>query len=149
MNTATMRSYTDWSAAHTYVAVVGPPRDQDVELHETPRSASGQNRVMLLNEAVTMSLPIHGFIQDLEVPGWHLLQPLLIKLEQSEDDTFVVSDYHSIVYGIGDTPSEARDDYVISLIEYYELVSARAGSADDPNSQLLRRLQRFFLPTTS
>lgn len=74
---------------------------------------------------------------------------MLIKLERSEDGTFVVSDYHSVVYGIGDTPNEARADYVISLIEYYELVSARAGPANEPNSQLLRRLQRFLLPTTS
>jgi hypothetical protein len=149
MNTATVLNSTDWSSAFTYVGVLGSPQYQDMELQETSGSVPERNRVMPLNVWVTISLPTHEFIQDLDVPGWCLLQPLLIKLEKSEDGTFVVSDYHSIVYGIGDTPNEARTDYVISLIEYYELVSARAGPAKEPNSQLLQRLQRFLLPTTS
>jgi hypothetical protein len=149
MNAVTVRSYTDRSLAFTYVRLMGAPQYQDVKVQETSRSGSGRNRVALLEPSVTISLPTHEFIQDLDVSGWRLRQPLLIKLEKSEDGMFVVSDYCSVVYGIGDTPNEARADYVMSLTEYYELVSARAGTADEPNFQLLQRLQRFLLPTAS
>lgn len=149
MNTVTVRSSTDWSSAYAFVRVMGAPQYQDMKLQEISGPATGRSRIVQLKPSVTVSLPIYELVQDLDVPGWRLLQPLLIKLEQSEDGMFVVSDYYSVVYGIGDTPNEARSDYGISLTEYYELVSARAGSADEPNSQLLRRLQSFLLPSTS
>jgi hypothetical protein len=72
------------------------------------------------------------------------MQPLLVRLEKNEDGSFVVSDEVFVVYGVGDTEREALQDYLVSLVDYYELLAERA-IEDDPETQaLFLRLQSYF-----
>ncbi|MBK8050884.1 MAG: hypothetical protein IPK16_29555 [Anaerolineales bacterium] len=43
-------------------------------------------------------------------------------MEQDEDGLFLASDSITTVYGYGEDGAEALDDYIVSLIEYYELL---------------------------
>jgi hypothetical protein len=82
-------------------------------------------------------------------PGWRLVQPLAIQLEQDEDGCYVVSDKVFAVYGVGDTPLEAQQDYITSLIDYYELLAARAEENDPPSQSLFDHLRLYFNPSAS
>jgi hypothetical protein len=75
-------------------------------------------------------------------PGWFIRTPIHILTECDDDGSFIVSDDTFAVYGTGNTPSQARQDYIVSLVEYYELVSDHA--RDDPHTRsLLKRLQHY------
>lgn len=67
---------------------------------------------------------------DNSAPDWQLVEPLQIVHEQDEDGCYVVSDGISVVYGVGDTLFEAQQDYLVSLIEYCQLLAARDGNVD-------------------
>lgn len=51
---------------------------------------------------------------------------LLITLEQDEDGLYLASDDQFAVYGDGETLAEALKDYIVSLIEYFEILAAHA-----------------------
>jgi hypothetical protein len=75
------------------------------------------------------------------VPGWAFKQPFQVQIEQDEEGNYVVSDDQFAVYGVGEDRPSAIKDYLVSLVEYYELVEVE--SADHPpTSSLLRRLER-------
>ena len=77
--------------------------------------------------------------------GWLVAEPLLITVELDEDGYYIASDDIFAVYGDGSTANEALQDYIVSLLDYYQLLSARA--EDDPPTQVLfRRLQSFIRP---
>jgi hypothetical protein len=57
-----------------------------------------------------------------------LKKPLLVSIEQAEDDSFVVSDDQFGVYGVGATKFQAQLDYMTSLADYYEILSSRANT---------------------
>jgi hypothetical protein len=78
-------------------------------------------------------------------PGWYIWEPLQLLVEQDMDDSFIVSDALFDMYGVGKTNSEAIDDYVTSLLEYYEILSAHAGDNDQASVQL-DRLKLYLLP---
>lgn len=46
----------------------------------------------------------------------------ILRLECDEGGTYIVDDYTTIVYGDGETPLKALCDYIVSLIEYSELL---------------------------
>jgi hypothetical protein len=48
---------------------------------------------------------------------------LMLTLESDEQGSTVVSDEVFRVYGYGDTQQEALYDYIISLQEYYQILS--------------------------
>ena len=73
--------------------------------------------------------------------GWELVQPLPIKSEW-DGDLCIVSDSLFSVYGDGDTEISAQEDYVKSLIEYYQLIEGRAN--DVFTRALFQRLQRYL-----
>jgi hypothetical protein len=75
-------------------------------------------------------------------PGWEIIQLLLVTIEQDEDGCYIASDDEFTVYGDGDTPDEALQDYVVSLIDYYELLAVRARD----NRELLHHLQKYLNP---
>jgi len=75
-------------------------------------------------------------------PGWKIIEPLLVTIEQDEDGSYVVSEDLFAVYGVGDTPSDALRDYTVSLTDYYDLVSAQA-KGDGPTQSLFHRLQQY------
>ena len=47
------------------------------------------------------------------------------------------------MYGIGDDPLSAMQDYVSVLIEYYDVLSSHD---DEPSVTLFRRLQSYLQP---
>lgn len=53
-----------------------------------------------------------------------------------------MSDALFSVYGDGDTEASARQDYVTSLIEYYQLIEGRAH--DVFTQALFQKLQRYL-----
>jgi hypothetical protein len=79
-------------------------------------------------------------------PNWKVIKPLLVKIEQEKDGSYLVSEDLFTVYGIGDTSYNALQDYITSLIEYYNLLSARA-EKDTPNQTLFRCLQQYLHKT--
>lgn len=70
-------------------------------------------------------VPSHIILLGQIAPGWILNRQLVVKLERDNDGTAVASDDLFLVYGTGSTFAEALQDYVVSLIEYYELLAAR------------------------
>lgn len=88
--------------------------------------------------------PLLGVI----APDWMVIQPLMITFERDEDGYCIASDDAFLVYGYGSTAPAALDDYVVSLIDYYELLWARAG--DDPHTwALFQRLRSYVWPLLS
>ncbi len=86
-------------------------------------------------------IPLWGKI----LPGWEISQPLLVTLERETDGYCIVSDEQFAVYGDGDTPSRALQDYIVSLIDYYQILAARA-ETDPPTRVLFRRLASYLRP---
>jgi len=75
-------------------------------------------------------------------PGWKIVQLLPVRLERDSDGCHVMSDDLFAVYGEGHTRVEAQQDYVVALIDYYQLLEARA---DAPFAKAqLRRLQVYL-----
>ena len=56
------------------------------------------------------------------IHGYVLARPLSVWVEQDEEGMFLASDSVTTVYGYGDTGQDAVADYVVSLVEYYELL---------------------------
>lgn len=74
---------------------------------------------------------------------WEFRQPLLITIEQGDDNSFIVSDQVFAMYGVGEQVADAIADYISALLEYYELLSLRR---DEPSLKLFRRLQSYLQP---
>lgn len=78
-------------------------------------------------------------LSTLDVPGFVLARPLTLLVEQDEGGMFLASDAVTTVYGYGDTDAEAVTDYMVSLVEYYELLEA-----SDSKSVFLPRNNRLY-----
>lgn len=78
--------------------------------------------------------------------GWRLRKMLIVRIELDADDSYVASDDVFAVHGSGDTKSDALHDYIASLIDYHELLSARS-HGDEPTAALFRRLQEYLEKT--
>lgn len=74
--------------------------------------------------------------------AWQLVQPLLITLEYG-DNSYIVSDEVFSMYGVGDDPLSAMQDYVSVLTEYHALLSSHH---DEHSVALFRRLQSYLQP---
>jgi len=70
---------------------------------------------------------------------WILKRPLRIVIEIDDDGTYVVSDDEFGLYGEGASREEAVLDFRVSLIEYIELLEARAKD-HKPTAVLFRSL---------
>jgi hypothetical protein len=75
-------------------------------------------------------------------PGWNVVQPLLVTIEQG-DGSFIAGDEVFAMYGLGDNMVEAVQDYVSVLTEYYEVLSSHE---DEPSVVLFHRLQSYLQP---
>jgi hypothetical protein len=74
---------------------------------------------------------------------WRFQRPLVVDIQRDEQGAYLISDDDFLVYGVGTTMHDAYRDFVVSLVEYYELVAA----SDDPYDQAeLRRLQVYVQP---
>jgi len=77
-------------------------------------------------------------------PGWKLIRPLPIKIEQDEDGYYVVSDDLFLVYGEAATLEEAEQDYIVSLRDYYQIIATRAAEGHAPTQKLLQQLETYL-----
>ena len=87
--------------------------------------------------------PIQISLFGLVRPDWRIIQPLLITIERGDDDSFIASDDVFAMYGLGDDISEAIQDYISVLTEYYEVLSSHS---DEPSISLFQRLQGYLQP---
>jgi len=72
-----------------------------------------------------------------------VIEPLLVTVKHDEDGYCMASDDHFVVYGDGPTPYYALQDYIVSLIDYYQLLSTRA-EGDPPTEALFHHLRSYF-----
>jgi hypothetical protein len=77
-------------------------------------------------------------------PGWTVVKPLALTWEQDADGGHVLSDGLFGVYGDGDTSEKAQQDYVTSLIDYYQLLAARATEDDPPARAQFDHLRQYL-----
>lgn len=77
------------------------------------------------------------------LPGWKMIRPLLVTIEQDEDQSYLVSDDEFLIYGCGNTQVLAQQDYITSLIEYYQLLEQQH---DMETQALFRYLQSYLSP---
>lgn len=89
--------------------------------------------------------PTQVFLEGVIVPGWRVQEPLVLSVERDEEGSFIISDALFDVYGVGQTREDALDDYVVSLVEYYEIIAAHALN-DVPTARLLDRLRIYLIP---
>lgn len=95
----------------------------------------------LPTDACRVSSALSKYLVGRIAEGWELVQPLPIKSEW-DGDLCIVSDSLFSVYGDGDTEVSAQEDYVTSLIEYYQLLDGRA---DDVFTRaLFQKLKRYL-----
>ena len=73
--------------------------------------------------------------------GWELVQRLPVSSDW-DGDLCIMSDALFSVYGDGDTNAAAQQDYVTSLIEYYQLLEDRADNVF--TRALLQKLKRYL-----
>jgi hypothetical protein len=76
-------------------------------------------------------------------PEWKIVQPLLVTIERGDDYSFIASDDVFVMYGLGDDITEAVQDYISVLTEYYEVLSSHQ---DEPSVSLFNRLQTYLQP---
>jgi hypothetical protein len=118
--------------------LVNYPDVDSVQIVDTARLIAG---VYL---SLSQSLPQLVLFGDI-APGWKLVKPLIVNIEQDEDAYFVISDDIFFVYGDGETVEQAEKDFTSSLIEYYELLARH----DDEQTQALFWHLQSFLCSTS
>jgi hypothetical protein len=75
--------------------------------------------------------------------GWKIIRPLMLMIEQDEDDYYIVSDDEFLVYGYGKTQLLAQQDYIISLIEYYQILQKQE---DNLTQAVFNYLQSYLSP---
>jgi len=46
----------------------------------------------------------------------------VLTLQQDEDGSYIVNEEKTVIYGHGETPLEALADYIVSMIEYVQLL---------------------------
>ena len=123
-----------------YVVRAWEPVGSEIDL-DVLWSAPDSNLGVTMAPEVTVSLS--GSI----APGWVLSRPLGVTIEQDVDGSWVASDGVFAVYGDGATRREAIQDLVLSLLDYYEQVLARADSTPE-NRTMWQRLRQYLSPVT-
>lgn len=77
------------------------------------------------------------------VPGWDVRRQLAVTVKRDVDGSFLAADPIFRVFGVGSSPSEALQDYVWALTEYYQIL---APAQDAPTQALFRLLREYFRP---
>ncbi len=76
-------------------------------------------------------------------PNYVLRKPLFLSIEYDENDLIIISEDVFNVYGDGDSQALALDDYITSLIDYYELLSS-ASEDDNPTRKVFEKIQAYI-----
>jgi predicted RNase H-like HicB family nuclease len=108
----------------------------------SPASAIGSS---IVPSTTSSFLPMEQFfLSGKIIPRWEIIQPLLLTAERDEDGSYLISDDFFGVYGDGSSISEALTDYMISLGDYYEILSVKATEDDNLVKEQFYRLQRYL-----
>jgi hypothetical protein len=78
--------------------------------------------------------------------GWIIKNPINLTIEK-EGTLFIVSDKVFWIYGDGDTKSDAIDDYIFSLIDYFQLIESSTDN-NRLNQQQLNHLRLYLRHAT-
>ena len=86
-------------------------------------------------------------VQNVDRRGVRLLSPTLAVHVSDEDGdgVFVVSDAMSTVYGAGDTPAEAIDEYVDNLFEHFDWLDRHEAELGSGLKRELDTLRGHFI----
>jgi hypothetical protein len=73
--------------------------------------------------------------------GWMLIKPITLTVERDETGAYLASDAVTTVYGYGESGPQAIQDYIQSLIEYFEIVD---NATSIESVQLAGQLRHFL-----
>lgn len=104
-----------------------------------PSMCAGRRTVQ--TDVSEVSSALSGYLLGRIAEGWELVQQLPVSLER-DGNLYIMSDTLFSVYGDGDTETCAQEDYVTSLIEYYQLLEGRADNVF--TRTLLQKLKRYL-----
>lgn len=95
------------------------------------------------------SLQANNFLGEFSIegeiaPGWRVVRTLPLISELDDDGTYLVSEELFLQYGQGETFAEAKQDYINSLIDYYQFLSTSLENDPETHS-LFRYLQEFLV----
>ncbi len=79
--------------------------------------------------------------------NWQIVKPLQIRMSADTDGTLLASDDYFLNYGVGNTIGAAIANYVVTLVEFYHLLSANV--KDNPLDQPLVDRLRSYICTIS
>jgi hypothetical protein len=77
--------------------------------------------------------------------GWVINQPVPLILERDEDGSFILSEDVFHIYGSGDSIDAAKEDFVVALVEYYEILKSYAHE-DEASRAALEKFSQLWLP---
>ena len=78
--------------------------------------------------------------------GWVIRQPISLQLERDEDSAYIISEETFNIYGQGPSIGDAQEDFIVALVEYYEILKQYA-EADSASREALERFSRLWLPS--
>ena len=105
------------------------------------RPSTCADRCTVQADASGASSALSSYLLGRIAEGWELVQQLLVSSEW-DGNLYTMSDDLFLVYGDGDTAASAQEDYVASLIEYYQLLEGRADNVF--TRALLQKLKRYL-----
>jgi hypothetical protein len=110
----------------------------------SPASATGFSIIPL--DTTRLVLIRRFFLSGNITSKWQIIQPLLLTEERDDDGSYLISDDLFEVYGDGSTVPDAIEDYITSLIDYYEILSVSSQENDELVKAQFHRLQRYLRP---
>ena len=133
----TVRTIRSTTANSTYSTVVFPgvpvqnPRSWVLDRHSAD-TATDVRRVYEL--------------EDLYHPDYSLIRPLVLSAEVGESGEVVLSHASLNVYGAGDTPEEAAQEFSIMAVDILEELGESRDMLSVSLSEQLRLLESFIVP---
>lgn len=113
-----------------------------VRLGNMPDSATSE-RATKLSAQELISYPFCFPLDPAMLPGLRLLSRIALTLRRDDSDCFTVEDNVSVVFGMGETPSEAIAEYASALAEYHSLWERDARDNKPGAQEHLQRMQRY------
>ena len=102
-------------------------------------------RISSSNQSSTRMSEVNVLFYGKVREDWILKQPISLKLERDADDSYVISEDDFGIYGHGATVEEAREDFIVALVEYFEILKKHA-NVDSASRQVLEKFSQLWLP---
>ena len=85
------------------------------------------------------------FIQTCDLPGYALVQPIPIEIEQGDNGGYLICAPVFHEYGEGATLEAAQEDYLLALVGYYQLLKENATSKNVPTQMQFAQLREYLI----